>query len=166
MSEQSNENIRKLDESFGQYSHQTTVNPEASVTADSEDDKKQPLADDLTLSYDQPSTNDAPGQKVSDTPTEAQSFISEKLLSDEAFVKAEKYLKENEEAAIKKIEDTAKNISKQLEEKSDQNPAAKCLENLADTFAEDPAKGFIQVGKGILMAAGAIALLKGIFRRK
>lgn len=166
MSDQSHEAIRKLDESFGQITDRTTVNPEATVTADSEDDKKQPLSEDLHLTYEQPSTNDAPGQRVPHETTAAQDAFSEKVLAEEAFDDAADYLKLQKQAAEEKVEAKAEEIKSKVEEKAGTCPAARYVENLADTFAADPAKGFMEVGKIALMTIGGIAVLRAIFHRK
>lgn len=83
MSESFNDKAVKLAESFGQLSSRTNVNTEASVTDMSEDDKQNPLADNLDLDFSTPSTNDAPEQAVPEEVTPEQRKESDQIIEDD-----------------------------------------------------------------------------------
>lgn len=146
MNEQAENNIRKMDESFGQYSTRSNVNDEITVTAQSEDDKKNPMADDLKLDYEQPSTNDAMQQPANETVSKEQAAFSKKTLEDE---------KERIKNNFKAIEEEVKK----------ECPVKGTIENIQKTYEEDPVKGAVEAAKVGLMAIGALAIVKAIIKK-
>lgn len=166
MSDQAQNAITKLDESFGTYSNNSTINEDATVTSRSEDDKTHPLDNTLTLDLDSPSTNDAPDQysTFEKTPTKEQDKVSNEIAAADA---GESLAKEAEafhepvdslaEQIGEPVQGTYPDILSSLQDKA---------EELAEQVKENPVAAAKEVGKGILMAAGAIAILKGLFGRR
>lgn len=136
------------------------------MTASSEDDKKYPLDNDLTLDLNNPSTNDAPSQNsaVASRPTKAQDKESDEIVAeDEGETPVQK--------ALEHFEDPRKLASEVGEEIDTEMPevlsdARDRLEDLVVQAKEDPMSVAKEAGKAILMVAGACAILKAIFHRR
>ena len=165
MSNKAHKEITKLDESFGTYSNSSNVNENATVTSRSEDDKTHPLDNDLSLDVGQPSTNDAPEQYSTfrKTPTKEQNRISDEIVaadSGESIVKEAKSFHEP-------IYEVADQIGDEIEGEYPEflSEVQDRAEEFVNRAKEDPAATLKEVGKGILMVAGAMAILKGLFRR-
>lgn len=150
MNEKAENNIRKMEESFGTYSSRSNVNDEITVTAQSEDDKKNPMADDLKLDYEQPSTNDAMQQPANEKVSTEQAAFSKKTLEDE---------KDRIKNNFKAFEEEVK------EEVKKECPVKDTIENIQKTCEEDPVKGAVEVAKVGLMAIGALAIVKAIIKK-
>lgn len=166
MSNKAQKEITKLDESFGTYSNSSNVNENATVTSRSEDDKKHPLDNDLSLNVGEPSTNDAPDQYSTfrTTPTKEQNRISDEIVAadtGESIVKeAKKFHEPVDELADQIGDEVEGEYPEFLSEAQDK------VEEFVDRAKEDPMGTLKEVGKGVLMVAGAMALLKGLFGRR
>lgn len=161
---------RALDESFGQLTRQTNEDPEATVTAESEDDKRHPLSDTLYLSHTAPATNDAPQQPVPERPTAEQRLYSDRILAEEKLHQAGEQAREKAADFVDdKVKPAAQQASQFKEESSEK--AAQFTDDVKDRLAAftetaqtDPARAAVEAGKAILMGIGALAVLKMIFR--
>ncbi len=166
MNDKAQREITRLDESFGTYSNSSNVNENATVTARSEDDKRHPLDNDLSLDVGQPSTNDAPDQYSTfrRTPTKEQDKISDEILAADAGESLTKEAHQMHET----IDDLADEIGEEVDGEYPEflSEVQDKAQAFIDRAQEDPAGTLKEVGKGILMVAGAVAILKGLFRRR
>lgn len=171
---ETNETLRKLDESFGTLTSDTTTNTEAAVTDKSEDDKQTPMADDLHLNFDTPSTNDAPEQKVPETVSKAMQVESAKIQVrnnlDEAdgvlnsLKETTKSLEELKDQDEEEVKEAVKKVASMDEQEI--SKLEEYIDGLKQQIEEDPMKAAGEIGKAALMVIGGVTVLKTLFGRR
>ena len=161
MSKNKHEASEKMDESFG-TAPETNVKSAPSISPNSEDDKESAKKVDLTLDNEQPSTNDAPQQKVDDKVNPAVQFESLRTLSDEKLAQAKQDLDDME----KEVHHYAENIEDEYEEQGGIKGIAKeKADELKENFENDPVNTLCDLGKKALMVIGGFAVLKAIYKK-
>lgn len=79
MANNENKNLKKLNETFGEYDSSNNIN--MTTSQNSEDDKPQPKQVDLSLSNDGIGNNDSPIQLPDDQPTAKQNAFSDHVVN-------------------------------------------------------------------------------------
>ncbi|WP_304683557.1 hypothetical protein [Ileibacterium valens] len=155
----------KLDESFGQYSSRSNKHSAKPVTTRSEDDKKAPIENPVSLDYRSSSDPASMMDGVSTTVTPEQRLESDKILAEQRLEHAEQVLEDLKNSGEEFKKQAEEKVEQKIEEEKEMAQEAKQdfkarIDELQDDIKEDPKGTLIDLGKLILMILGALSIIR------